>query len=39
MITKDYETFFSKVDAQKDGKIDRWELYDYCVKHITPDDS
>ena len=38
MVQKEYETFFRKVDTNNDGKIDRWELYDYCVKNITPEE-
>ena len=38
LITKDFETFFKKVDTSHDGKIDRWELYLYCIKNIKPDD-
>jgi hypothetical protein len=37
MVQKEYEEFFTKVDTNKDGKIDRWELYDYCLKNITPE--
>jgi hypothetical protein len=38
MIQKNFENFFQKVDTNKDNKIDRWELYDYCINNITPDD-
>lgn len=37
MVQKSYEDFFNKVDTNRDGKIDRWELYDYCLKNITPE--
>lgn len=37
MVQKEYEEFFAKVDTNGDGKIDRWELYDYCLKNITPE--
>lgn len=36
MVTRNLETFFATVDTNGDGKIDRWELYEYCVKNITP---
>jgi len=36
MVQKSFEDFFAKVDANNDGKIDRWELYDYCIKNMTP---
>jgi len=39
MVSKRYEDFFSTVDTNNDGKIDRWELYEYCIKNITPEDS
>lgn len=37
MVQKSYEEFFAKVDTNHDGKIDRWELYEYCLKNITPE--
>jgi Ca2+-binding EF-hand superfamily protein len=37
MVQREFEDFFTKVDTNKDGKIDRWELYDYCLKNITPE--
>lgn len=36
MVQTQFEQFFAKVDTNNDGKIDRWELYDYCIKNITP---
>lgn len=27
MVQKSFDDFFQKVDANNDGKIDRWELY------------
>ena len=38
LIIKDFESFFTKVDTSHDGKIDRWELYNYCIKNIKPED-
>ena len=37
MVQKNFEDFFKKVDTNNDGKIDRWELYEYCIKNIAPD--
>lgn len=37
MVQREFEGFFTKVDTNNDGKIDRWELYDYCLKNITPE--
>ena len=37
MVQRNFEDFFKKVDTNHDGKIDRWELYDYCINHITPE--
>lgn len=37
MVQREFEEFFAKVDTNNDGKIDRWELYDYCLKNITPE--
>ena len=37
MVQKEFDQFFAKVDTNNDGKIDRWELYDYCLKNITPE--
>ena len=39
MVQTKYDEFFTQVDTNNDGKIDRWELYDYCVKNITPEDN
>lgn len=36
MVQREFEDFFRKVDTNKDNKIDRWELYDYCIKNIEP---
>ena len=38
LVQKGFDDFFKKVDTSKEGKIDRWELYEYCLKNITPDD-
>ena len=38
MVERDFENFFRKVDKDNDNRIDRWDLYDYCLKNITPDD-
>ena len=38
MVQKGFEDFFKKVDTNNDGKIDRWELYEYCIHNITPDE-
>ena len=38
LVQKDFEMFFRKVDTSHDGKIDRWELYNYCIKNIKPED-
>ena len=38
MVQKNFEDFFKKVDTNNDGKIDRWELYEYCIKNITPEE-
>ena len=27
----------NKVDINNDGKIDRWELYTYCMHNMTPE--
>ena len=37
LVTRNFEAFFNTVDANNDGKIDRWELYEYCLKNITPE--
>ena len=37
MVQKNFEDFFQKVDTNHDNKIDRWELYEYCMNNITPD--
>lgn len=37
MVQKNFEDFFQKVDTNHDNKIDRWELYDYCVRHVAPE--
>lgn len=37
MVQKNFQDFFDKVDTNHDGKIDRWELYDYCIHNITPE--
>ena len=37
MAQKNFENFFQKVDTNHDGKIDRWELYDYCLRNISPE--
>ena len=39
LVQKNFEDFFQKVDTNKDNKIDRWELYDYCLANITPEDN
>lgn len=39
MVQKNFEEFFQKVDTNDDNKIDRWELYDYCLANITPEDN
>lgn len=34
------ESFFEMIvnaDSNGDGKVDRWELYEYCVKSYVPD--
>lgn len=36
MVQKGFEDFFRQVDTNNDNKIDRWELYDYCIKNIEP---
>jgi Ca2+-binding EF-hand superfamily protein len=33
-VRKNHATFFAMADNNGDGKIDRWELYDYCVKNM-----
>jgi len=38
MVQKSFEQFFQNVDTNNDGKIDRWELYEYCMKNITPEE-
>ena len=38
MVQKNFEDFFHKVDTNNDGKIDRWELYEYCIKNIATDE-
>ena len=38
MVQRNFQEFFDKVDTNKDGKIDRWELYEYCLHNITPGD-
>ena len=37
LVQKEYEQFFRKVDTNNDGKIDRWELYEYCMNNLTPE--
>lgn len=37
MVQREFEDFFVKVDTISGGKIDRWELYDYCLNNITPE--
>ena len=36
-VQKNFQSFFDKVDSNRDGRIDRWELYDYCIHHMGPD--
>jgi Ca2+-binding EF-hand superfamily protein len=36
MVQKGFEDFFRQVDTNNDNKIDRWELYEYCIKNIEP---
>jgi hypothetical protein len=36
VIMKEFDQFFNKVDTNKDGKIDRWELYEFCVYNMKP---
>lgn len=38
MVQKGFDDFFRKVDTNNDGKIDRWELYQYCINNITPEE-
>ena len=38
MIKDDFEYFFRKVDSDNDRRIDRWDLFDYCLKNVTPDE-
>ena len=34
-IFADFQRFLSEVDSNGDNKIDRWELFDYCVKNYN----
>ena len=36
-VKRDHNDFFSKVDVSGDGKIDRWELYNYCLNNMRND--
>lgn len=36
IVKKEFDEFFAKTDANADGKIDRWELYDYCMNNMQP---
>jgi hypothetical protein len=38
VIMKEFDDFFAKVDKNKDGKVDRWELYEYCINNMKPTD-
>ena len=38
MVQTEFDNFFKKVDTNNDGKIDRWELYEYCIKNISPEE-
>lgn len=37
LVQKEFDQFFRKVDTNNDGKIDRWELYEYCMNNLTPE--
>jgi hypothetical protein len=36
VVQKGFDDFFAKVDINNDGKIDRWELYSYCINNMAP---
>ena len=36
VVQREFDTFMKKVDINQDGKIDRWELYQYCLNHMKP---
>lgn len=37
LVQKEFDEFFNKVDINNDGKIDRWELYTYCMHNMRPE--
>lgn len=37
MVQKEFDEFFNKVDINGDGKIDRWELFSYCINNMAPE--
>jgi Ca2+-binding EF-hand superfamily protein len=37
IVQKNFDSFFQDVDKGKDGKIDRYELYEYCIDNLKPE--
>ena len=37
-IKEGFKELIQGADANKDGKVDRWELYQHCIKSYRPDD-
>ena len=38
LVQKDFAMLIQEADTNGDGKLDRWEMYEYCMKTYREDD-
>ena len=37
LVQRDFQTLIQEADTNGDGKLDRWEMYEYCMKTYKED--
>jgi hypothetical protein len=38
MIERNFDEYFRSFNLIEEPKVDRWQLYDYCLKNVTPEE-